>query len=127
MGTPPDAIIAANDGMADGVINALKEVNLQGQVIVTANGGDLITCKNISNGNLLMSVYKPVKKLAVLAAELSLKMLKNEDTKEILNTTIYNDYADIPCCLLETIPMDANNIKSTVIADGMIKEEDLNK
>lgn len=127
METPPDAIIAANDGMASGVIQALKEHDLNGQVIVTANGGDLSTCKHILDGNLLMSVYKPVKKLGSLAAELSLKMLKNENITAILNKTLHNGMQDIPSALLETIPMHAENIKTTVIADGMIKSEDLNK
>jgi D-xylose transport system substrate-binding protein len=127
METLPDAIIAANDAMASGVIQALKEHNLNGQVIVTANGGDLSTCKHILDGNLLMSVYKPVKKLGSLAAELSLKMLKNENTIAILNKTLHNGMQDIPSCLLETIPMNAENIKTTVIADGMIKSEDLKK
>jgi D-xylose transport system substrate-binding protein len=123
----PDAIIAANDVMANGAIEALKEQNLEGQVLVTGNGGDLIACKNIMAGYQLMSVYKPVKKLAALAAGLSLKLLKNENTKDVLTKTMDNGFGEIPSCLLETIPMDSNNIKSTVVADGMVKEEDLNK
>lgn len=123
----PDVIIAANDGMANGAITALKAFNYEGNVLIISSDGSLTACKNIVAGQQLMSVYKPVKKLASLAAELSLKMLHSENTKDILTTALHNGYADIPSCLMETVPMDANNIKTTAVADGMVKEEDLVK
>lgn len=122
----PQAIIAANDAMANGAIMALKEYEYEGKVLVASIDGGLLACRNILAGHQFSAVYKPVKKLAELAANLSIKMLNNDNTKDILTTTLNNDYADIPSCLLETIPLNASNIKSTVIADGMVSEKELN-
>lgn len=123
----PDVILASSDVLAKGAINVLKKENLAGSVVVTGNGGELFACKNINAGFQQMTVYKPVKKLAALAVELSLKMLRNEQVGDILNGKMNNDAADIPSRFLETIPVFKDNIKSTVIADGMFTEADLLK
>jgi D-xylose transport system substrate-binding protein len=121
----PDVILAASDGIAKGVVEALKENGFQGKVLVTGNGGEAATCKNIMLGYQVMTVYKPVKKLAVLAADLVFKMLNKENVNNILTSTMYNGKIDVPSSLLETIPVDASNLRSTVLADGMVTEEDL--
>lgn len=124
-GKVPDVILATSDMLARGAIDALKTENLAGQVLVTGQGGELFACKHIIAGNQLMTVYKPVKKLAVLSAELAVKMLRNEKVGDILNATLHNGHSDIPSQMLPTISVDAGNIKSTIVADGMIKESDL--
>jgi D-xylose transport system substrate-binding protein len=124
-GKVPDVILATSDVLARGTIEALEEENLLGQVLVTGQGGELFACKNIVAGNQLMTVYKPVKKLADLSAELAIKMLKNENVDNILNAKLNNGHSDIPTQLLVTIPVDINNIKSTIVADGIIKESEL--
>lgn len=124
-GKSPDVILASSDILAKGAIDYLKNVGLEGKVLVTGQGGELFACQNVMQKNQLMTVYKPVKKLASLAAELSMKMLKNENTSDILNTRINNGLADIPTQLLVTVPVDTANIRSTIVADGMIKESDL--
>jgi D-xylose transport system substrate-binding protein len=124
-GKTPDVILAAADGVSKGVVDALIEYHLQGSVLVTGNGGEVATCKNILLGNQVMTVYKPVKKLAKLAVDLSLKMLKDEKTDDILKSKINNGLIDVPSGLLETITVDAANLKSTVMADGLVTEEEL--
>jgi D-xylose transport system substrate-binding protein len=124
-GNIPDVILAASDGVSNGVVDALIEKKLQGKVLVTGNGGELGACKNIVLGNQTMTVYKPVKKLAVLAASLAIKMLKNDKTSDLLKTSMSNGFKDVPSCLLETIPVDTANLRSTVLADGMVTEEEL--
>lgn len=124
-GKVPDAILATSDLLARGAIDALKGENLLGQVVVTGQGGELFACKNVMAGNQLMTVYKPVKKLAELSAELAWKMLKNENVDDILNSTLNNGHSDIPTQLLVTIPVDASNMKATIVADGFIRESDL--
>jgi len=123
----PDAIIAGNDLMAQNVINTLEKYGLTSKIPVTGNGGELSACKNIMAGKQAMTIYKPGKKLAALAVELSLKMLQNENTSDILTSKKNNGFGDIPSRLLETIPIDGAKIMSTVVADGMFKESDLNK
>jgi D-xylose transport system substrate-binding protein len=118
-------ILAAADGVSKGAIDALIDHNLEGKVLVTGNGGEVTTCKNILKGYQTMTVYKPVKKMALLAAELAWKMLHNDKFGEILNTKMNNGLIDVPACLMETTPIDGKNLKSTVMADGMVTEEEL--
>lgn len=126
-GTVPDVILASSDMLARGAIDALKTYKLEGKVLVTGQGGELYACKNMIDGYQIITIYKPVKKLADLAAELAIKMISGENSKGILNTKINNGFSDIPTRLLVTIPVNADNIRSTLVADGMIKEEDLGK
>ncbi len=72
-----------------------------------------------------MTVYKPIKKLANLAAEISFDLAKNENIDKYFKTTIFNGYSDIPCTFLEVISVNAANIRSTVVADGLITESEL--
>jgi D-xylose transport system substrate-binding protein len=124
-GKLPDAIVASSDLLAKGAIDALAKHQATGKVLVTGQGGELFACQNIVKGNQLMTVYKPVKKLADLAAELSIKMMKHDDVEGILTMTIHNGYGDIPSQLLVTIPVDSSNIRATIVASGMVSEKDL--
>jgi D-xylose transport system substrate-binding protein len=124
-GKSPDVILASSDILAKGAIDYLRTLGLQGQVLVTGQGGELFACQNVMQKYQLMTVYKPVKKLAALAAELSMKMLRNENTSDILNAKVNNGLTDIPTQLLVTVPVDSSNLRSTIVADGMIKESDL--
>jgi ABC-type xylose transport system substrate-binding protein len=78
-------------------------------------------------GHQTMTVYKPSKKIANLTAELTIKMLNNEKVDDILNTTINNGFSEIPTHLIGTIPVNADNLLSTIAADGMFNEADLTK
>ena len=126
-GDIPDVILASSDGLARGTIDLLKEYNLEGKILVTGQGGEIFACKNMMKGYQVMTVYKPVKKLADLAAELAFKMLHNEKTDDILTSTVNNGFMPVPTHLLVTIPVTAENIRSIIVADGMIKESDLSE
>ena len=66
-----------------------------------------------------MTVYKPIRKLATFTAEGAVKLSKGEELDN-LNGSINNGKKDIPSLLLETIMVDKNNIRETVIADGFV-------
>jgi D-xylose transport system substrate-binding protein len=121
----PDVILAGGDNISKGSVLALIDLNLQGKVIITGNGGEVYACNYIMKGYQTMTVYKPVKKLALLAAELADNMLKGIDVSNTLNSKLYNGTMDVPSCMLTTIPVDASNVRSTVLADGMVTEEEL--
>ncbi|NLM37926.1 MAG: sugar ABC transporter substrate-binding protein, partial [Firmicutes bacterium] len=56
-----DAVLAANDGLASGVIEALSEWRLAGKIPVTGHDADLSACQRIIEGTQLMTVYKPIR------------------------------------------------------------------
>ena len=74
-----DVIIAANDRVAEGAINALSENRLIDQVYITGQDAELAACQRIVEGIQDMTVYKPLSILAEGAAELAVKMAKGED------------------------------------------------
>lgn len=121
----PDVILSSFDGMSNGIIKTLKEFGFEGQVLVTGQDAELEACKNIVNGFQTMTVYKPIKKLAYTAAELSMKLVHTKSLTET-NSKIFNGFKDVPSVLLEPISVDKENLVSTVIADGYLSASDIN-
>ncbi len=125
-GEQPDVILSAFDGMSTGIIETLKESGMEGKVLVTGQDAELAACQNIVKGYQTMTVYKPLKKLAYEAAELSIKLIQNKNITEA-TSKVFNGNKDVPSILLEPITVDKYNLKSTVIADGFLSESDVYK
>ncbi|OIJ22524.1 hypothetical protein BKP45_07155 [Anaerobacillus alkalidiazotrophicus] len=117
-----DAVIAANDGTAGGVITALTKAGLQG-VPVSGQDAELSAVKRIVDGTQTMTVYKSIQSLAKHAAKIAVQIAKNEEIET--NQTINNGKIDVPSILLEPIPVTNNNIKETIIKDGYLTEADI--
>jgi D-xylose transport system substrate-binding protein len=123
----PDVVLASSDMLALGTLNALKKFGLDGKVLITGQGGEVFACKNILKGQQTMTIYKPVKKMAVLAAELSMKIAKGENVDEFFKNKLFNGKKEISSTLLEVISVDATNLKSTIVTDGMVTEDELSR
>lgn len=111
------AVIASNDGTAGGSISALKQQNLAGKVYVSGQDADLPAIKRVAEGTQTMTVYKPIKLLAEASVEAALALAKGEAVKSATKT-VSNGKKDVPSILLTPIPVDANNIRDTVVKDG---------
>src|ERR1700686_3205800 len=74
------AVVASNDGMAVGAIQALREHNLAGKVFVSGQDADLAAIICIAQGTQAMTVYKPISNEAATAAEQAVHLAKNEKT-----------------------------------------------
>jgi D-xylose transport system substrate-binding protein len=74
-GDKVDGVLAANDGLANSAISALKQRKLP-QVPVTGQDATLQGIQNIVNGDQCMTVYKSIKSLAEAAAELGIALAK---------------------------------------------------
>jgi len=119
----PDVILSSYDGMSTGAIRALDECKVSVYPIVTGQNAELQACKNIVKGKQTMTIYKPLKMEAEQAAELAFKCAKND--KITIEKTVYNGQVQVPSILIAPISVDAGNMKSTIIADGFLKEEDV--
>ena len=113
-----DAVLVANDGMAAGVIAALKAQHLDGKVIVTGQDATVAGIQNILLGQQSMTIYKPIRKLAAAAAEMTDAFLTGK--KPQTNTTMNNGLGEVPTLLLPVTTVTKANIASTVIADGFV-------
>jgi D-xylose transport system substrate-binding protein len=103
-----DGVLAANDGLANAAISALKQRKLP-QVPVTGQDATLQGIQNIVNGDQCMTVYKAIKKEADAAADLAIALAKGE--KPTATTTpVNNETKDVPSVLLDPVPVTKDNI-----------------
>ncbi len=119
------AVVAANDGTAGGVIQALAAQGLAGKVPVSGQDADLAALQRIVEGTQTMTVYKPIKAIATKAAEMAVALAKGEKIET--NQTVSNGKIDVPSVLLDPIAVTKDNVLDTVIKDGYHKLEDVFK
>jgi D-xylose transport system substrate-binding protein len=104
-----DGVLAANDGLGNAAISALKQRKLP-QVPVTGQDATLEGIQNIVNGDQCMTVYKPTKLEADAAADLAIALAKGE--KPTATTTpVDNGTHKVPSVLLDPIAITKDNIK----------------
>jgi D-xylose transport system substrate-binding protein len=121
-----DAIVASNDGTASGAIAALQAKGLAGKVPVSGQDADLIACQNVWKGLQAVTVYKPIQKLAEVAAEQAVKAARGE-AMDAVSETMRNGEFDVPTLFLEPIAVTKENLMETVVADGFHSEADIKR
>lgn len=112
-----DAVVVSNDGLAGGVIQALAEQKLAGQVVVTGQDAELAGCQRILAGTQAMTVYKPLRALARRGAEVALALARGETVPDATEH-VPNGFKDVPSVLIMPVSVDAANMDSTIVADG---------
>jgi D-xylose transport system substrate-binding protein len=118
-----DAVIAANDATAGGVIDALEAAGLAGEIPVAGQDAELAGIQRIIKGTQTMTVYKPIKLLSAEAAKLAVKLAEGGSIEA--GQKINNGKIEVPSVLLSPFAVDARNVKETVIADGFHSEQDV--
>ncbi|GEA61150.1 D-xylose ABC transporter substrate-binding protein [Vibrio comitans] len=118
-----DVVVASNDATAGGAIQALDAQGLAGKVAISGQDADLAAIRRIVDGTQTMTIYKPISTLATRAAEIAVEL--GEDQAPTSNFSINNGIKDVPSFLLEPIPVNRTNVKTTVIADKFHKESDV--
>src|SRR5258708_35932023 len=119
------AVVASNDGLAGGAIQALREHNRAGKVLVSGQDADLAAIICIAQGTQAMTVYKPISNEAATAAEQAVRLAKNENTDT--NATISNGKINVPAIMLKPVLVTNDNIKSTVVKDGFQSLQSINR
>jgi len=120
-----DAIMCGNDDIASNVVRALSERRLAGQVLVAGQDADLEACQRIVEGTQLMTVYKPIEKLAQAAAICSVKLVKGEDITEYEISKISDGLYDVPYLKVEPASVTKNNIDEVIVKSGFHMKEDI--
>ena len=118
----PDAIIAANDALATGTLQAMP-ADLLGRVIVTGQDAELMAIRNIISGNQTMTVYKPIRELAYRAAEVAMDFARGKKPKKA--TRLKTEDVDVDAILLNPVVVDKQNYKTTVVQDGHVSMSEL--
>jgi D-xylose transport system substrate-binding protein len=119
-----DGVLAANDGLGNSVISALKSRKLK-QIPVTGQDATPEGIQNILAGDQCMTVYKAVKKEADAASKLAIALATGKPPEAGLVNGKTNDSAkDVPSVLLTPQAITKDNIK-VVFDDGFLKKEDV--
>jgi D-xylose transport system substrate-binding protein len=122
--TDIDAISCGNDQIASAAIQILSERRMAGKVAVVGQDADLISCQRVVEGTQLMTVYKPIAKLASRAAKLAIALARREafpydmlmDNK---SGSMISSYIEKPLAVYK------DNMETTVIKDGFHSQEDI--
>lgn len=130
--TETDAIMCGNDSIATQVVHALAERRLAGKVSVVGQDADLEACQRIVEGTQVMTVYKPVEKLAQTAAEYAIALAEGEEitaspagAEEPRVVMISDGAYQVPYVGLEPVSVDKTNLDEVIIGSGFHLKEDV--
>ena len=121
-----DAILAGNDAIAMGVLEALKEAGLENKVLLAGMDADLKNLQEIVAGHQTCTVYKPYEKLASTAADLAIKLARCVECEKTYQT-VSNGEMLVPSVFHDAMIVNRENLKLTVISEGYQKEEEVYK
>lgn len=119
------AIVAANDEIAGGAIQALSERKLAGTVSVSGQDADLAAVVRIIRGTQTMTVYKPLSSLAKRAVDEAVALARG--IKPTTSESISNGPYSVPAILLQPIAVDQNNLGATIISDGFHSADEIKR
>ncbi len=119
-----DAIMCGNDNIATKVIRTLSEARLAGKIKIVGQDADLEACQRVVEGTQVMTVYKPVEKLAQAAAEYAIQLAKDKQLSGVTDT-ISDGSNEVPYVYLDPIAVTKDNIDETVIESGFHTKDDV--
>jgi D-xylose transport system substrate-binding protein len=115
-------VYSANDGLAGAVIDAMKTMGVSKVPPVTGQDAELDAVQRIVRGEQYMSVYKSYPDEASAAAEMAVAKIQGRSiefdalTRDKVNSPTNNN---IPSQLMPVVALTKDNIKDTVIQDGI--------
>jgi len=119
-----DAVLAANDQLAEGALKAIQEANRQPIPEISGQDAEDEACRRIIAGTQAMTVYKPIEAIALKTAEIVMQMILE---KRIPKTylSVNNGKRQVPAILLPAMVVNKQTIDLTVVADGYFKEHNI--
>jgi D-xylose transport system substrate-binding protein len=119
-----DGVLAANDGLGNAAISAIKQRKLD-QIPVTGQDATAEGIQNILAGDQCMTVYKAIKAEADAASKLAISLAKGEQPPAgLVNGKSDDGSRQVPSVLLKPQAITKDNI-DVVIKDGFLKKEDI--
>ncbi|WP_329467526.1 ABC transporter substrate-binding protein [Streptomyces sp. NBC_01431] len=119
-------VYSANDGMAGGIITALKAAGLSKLPPVTGQDAELAGVQRILTGEQYMSVYKSYPQEDAIAAEMAVKLAKGQDLGSLAPTKVDSPTTKgVPSSIVPVVSLTKDNIKDTVIKDKIYTIADI--
>ncbi|MER7982835.1 multiple monosaccharide ABC transporter substrate-binding protein [Streptomyces sp. NPDC095817] len=124
-----DAILSPYDGISIGALRALKESGYgssgKALPIITGQDAELASIKSIIAGEQSQTVYKDLRKLAVVAADMVNSVLLGISPSINDFNSYNNGIKNVPANLLQPISVDKSNYKSVLIGGGFYSAAEL--
>ncbi|MGD0273292.1 MAG: sugar ABC transporter substrate-binding protein [Gaiellaceae bacterium] len=116
-----NGVVSANDGMAGGIIAALKAQGLQGKVPTTGQDASLEGIQNVIQGFQGVTVFKDFRLQAPAAAAIAAAIL-NGATPTNINDHVNNGQVSVPTVMLKVVPASLSNL-SLLVSNGWITSQ----
>ena len=124
-----NAVLSPYDGISIGIISALKGVGYgSGDMpmpIISGQDAEIPSVKSIMAHEQYGTIFKDTRNLAKVAADM-VDAVEQGKQPEINDTKTYNNKVKIvPSYLLKPQPVDASNVKQTLVDSGYYKADQL--
>ncbi|MEU3607329.1 substrate-binding domain-containing protein [Streptomyces sp. NPDC035033] len=118
-------VYSANDGLAAGIATALKAAGMN--VPLTGQDAQLDAIQRILLGTQTITVEKPYKPEADIAATMAVNLAQGKELpRDLVPTTVTSGSGQkVPATLLTPVVVDKDNIKDTVVKDGLYTVEEI--
>jgi D-xylose transport system substrate-binding protein len=115
-------VYSANDGMASGIIAAMKSAGIKPATKPTTGGdSEAAAIQRILTGEQFSTIYLAIKKQAETSAQLAVDAANGKAAPAgLVNAKVDNGAGEVPSVLLSPIAVTKDNIKDTVIKDGFL-------
>ncbi|MFE2729514.1 sugar ABC transporter substrate-binding protein [Streptomyces sp. NPDC059349] len=113
-------VYSANDGMAGGIITALKAAGLSKLPPVTGQDAELAGVQRIVTGDQNMSVFKSYPQEAETVAKMAVSIAKTGKLDSSLETSKVDSGTEqgVPSVIVPVLSLTQDNIQDTVIKQG---------
>jgi D-xylose transport system substrate-binding protein len=118
---------SANDGMAGGIIAALKGAGIEPQTKpVTGGDSEAAAIQRILVGEQLSTIYLAIKQQAETSAQLAVDAAHGKmDPNGLAKDKVDNGSKQVDSVLLSPIAVTKDNIEDTVIKDGFLTVDEI--
>jgi D-xylose transport system substrate-binding protein len=124
-----DAVVASNDGTALGALQSLKAQKLA--VPISGQDATADGCNSIVKGELTVTVYKDIRKLTPLAADMMDNLLNNKPIEGVKNytmaelTLVKDATGEVPCVFLPVVQVTKDNVYDEIVKSGFQPYDDV--
>lgn len=127
VGDKLDAVLVTNDSTANGVLAALTNAGLAGEVKVFGGyDAEPGTIQHLLAGNISTDMRPPYEKMGAAAMQILTSELKGEQPPADLVDGVYNNKkVDVPTAYIPNILITADNVQETLIDPGILTKKDL--
>jgi D-xylose transport system substrate-binding protein len=118
---------SANDGMAGGMIAAMKSAGIDpSSRPITGGDSEAAAIQRILTGEQYSTIYLAIKQQAETSAQIAVAAAQGKDAPaDVVSAEVDNGAKQVPSVLLSPIAVTKDNIQDTVIKDGFLTVEEI--